>query len=251
MKNKIIGLTLAAASLLTGCKQGVSQSKAQSSESIASSTSSSIMEDKYTPSSFDIDEADDRITLTMEYADYFRIKEEYRFTDNVMSGHRTYIVFGSYNSLLMVNDYLQGALNMDACEEVSEGKYLYDTSECFYLVDAEGKSRAEVLKELRELTSKQPAVSVPKGTWDIRAFSKSTLLLEKSTMRVNVGETRQIVIAECPEGYAEELIFVSSNPTFASVDQYGNITGHCNGAVTVNVSIHGAAVYQTIMVYIV
>ena len=250
MKNRIIGLTLAATSLLTGCKQGTPQSQVQSSTSTTSSTSS-VTEDKHAPSSFDIAEADDRITLTMEYADYFRIKEEYRFTDDVMSGHRTYIVFGSYNSLLMVNDCLQGALNMDACEEVSEGKYLYDTPECFYLADAEGKSRAEILKELRAATSKQPTASEPKGTWDIRAFSKNTLLLEKSTMRVNVGETRQIVIAECPEGYAEELIFVSSNPAFASVDRYGNITGHCNGAVTVNVSIHGAAVYQTVMVYIV
>lgn len=76
---------------------------------------------------------------------------------------------------------------------------------------------------------------------------KSTLLLEKNSMRIERGNSAQIVIAQCPAGYEDDLIFVSSHPNFVKVDGAGVVTGIASGAATVNVSIHGAAVYQTII----
>lgn len=80
--------------------------------------------------------------------------------------------------------------------------------------------------------------------------SKNTLLLEKNSMRIERGSSAQIVIAQCPAGYEDDLIFVSSHPNFVKVDGAGVVTGIASGAATVNVSIHGAAVYQTIIVYV-
>lgn len=99
-------------------------------------------------------------------------------------------------------------------------------------------------------SSSSSTQEIIKSNPKVLSYSQGTLALESSSMRIARGETAQIVISQCPVGYEDKLIFVSSNPKFATVDADGFVTGVSSGAVTVNVSVHGAAVYQTIMIYI-
>lgn len=84
----------------------------------------------------------------------------------------------------------------------------------------------------------------------ILEFSDTTLSLEKSSIKVGIGEQRQIVIAQCPAGFEDKLVWASSHPAYATVDANGTVTGHANGVSTVSVSIEGAGVYQSITVYV-
>lgn len=84
----------------------------------------------------------------------------------------------------------------------------------------------------------------------ILEFSDTTLSLEKSAMKVGIGEQRQIAIAQCPVGYEDKLVWASSHPAYATVDANGTVTGHANGVSTISVSIEGAGVYQSITVYV-
>lgn len=104
-------------------------------------------------------------------------------------------------------------------------------------------------QETQSTTSTVRSVPSSKRPQILQA-SKSTLLLEKNSMRIERGSSAQIVIAQCPAGYEDDLIFVSSHPNFVKVDEAGVVTGIASGAATINVSIHGAAVYQTIIVYV-
>lgn len=262
MKILPLGLALAVSFILTGCSGLGTQSSntdsstsSTSTTSTTSSTTSSTTKTANGPTNYEITEDDNLIKLSADYDGHFSIREEYRFEENKLSKVKTYIILGSSKSILEVADYLGGAIKPSDCEDVSDTKYLYSSDKSFFLGDIEQVEYTKVLSKLKSLSTYKPAAETPSvneagSSLLIREYSKTTLLLESSSMRISVGDTKQIAIAQCPEGYADDLIFVSSNPRFAKVDAYGNVTGISNGVVTVNVSIHGAAVYQSIMIYV-
>ena len=74
--------------------------------------------------------------------------------------------------------------------------------------------------------------------------------MDKYAIHVGIDKERQITIAQCPKDYVDKLVFISDNPTIASVDSKGIVRGHKNGSATITVTVDGAAGYSSIIVYV-
>lgn len=82
----------------------------------------------------------------------------------------------------------------------------------------------------------RPAVqiSTDSDTWKTEIAAKA-IYLSADQLTLHPGETEQLIATVMPSEYApQEVIWQSSNPSVASVDQEGNITAVANGSVEIS-----------------
>ncbi len=116
---------------------------------------------------------------------------------------------------------------------VSPGLMVYtvaDTS--IATVDAQG-----VISGVTTGTT-QVTVTLPGGICanrDIRVIQLiDTLTLSQSSLKLKPGSSRQLSATAAPEGSPEKLVWTSSDPSVATVDANGTVTGVAYGTVTVS-----------------
>lgn len=235
------------------------------------------------PSAINIEEISNTLRLEYVYGDYFSITETYTFENNAVQ--TTTIVYpGEISTVPEFVYYTNNTLSTANLQATISGAYKW-TGEPLLIpgianLDQEhAVALAEQLKqevdnnpgippdfilpseEQTEISTQEiisteedeDAIVLPSLTdngLSILEYSDNTLTMDKYAIHVGIDEERQITIAQCPKNYVDKLVFISDNPTIASVDSKGVVRGRKNGSATITVTVDGAAGYSSIMVYV-
>lgn len=95
-----------------------------------------------------------------------------------------------------------------------------------------------------------------KYTWNIaidviHRIYISDISITEETMTINKGENKRILLTITPFDYNEDIIWTSSNPLIASVDEYGFVTGKMDGTVTITATSLSGNYSDTISVTVI
>lgn len=197
--------------------------------------------------------------VTFDFDSNFSISEKYLFNNNSgFSSMVSTLTLEDFRTLDEVCDYTSGALNTDNLVAKTKDVYMIATEKPLLIKDVLNCSMDQAYLYASELTLAdsnqislvQSAEAKSEDEPVILQYSEDTLIMDKYTMHVGIGETRQLVIAECPEEYVDKLLFISDNPSAATVDAAGNVKGVRNGSATVTVTVDGASGYSSVMIYV-
>lgn len=215
------------------------------------------------------------ICLTYVYGAYLTVEERYGFTEDKYVIGETIIYPGECNSPQAIAQYTRGAVSEDALAGELGGYYKL-MSDTRVLLPGISKlslqQSVELLKTITDDIAENPGVVTPvdfssvttenepdseeahitivDNGLSIEELSEDTLTMSKYTMRLSLGQKRQIEIAQCPQDYVDKVLFISDNPNIASVDSKGYVTAHKNGTATITVTLDGAAGYSSVMIYV-
>ena len=210
------------------------------------------------PSAINIEEISNTLRLEYVYGDYFSVTETYKFENNAVQ--TTTIVYpGEISTVPEFVYYTNNTLstaNLDHEHAVPLAEQLKEEVDNnpgippdFFLPSEE---QTDAITQ-ETIDTNEDAITLP-GLTDnglsILEYSDNTLTMDKYAIHVGIDKERQITIAQCPKDYVDKLVFISDNPTIASVDSKGIVRGHKNGSATITVTVDGAAGYSSIMVYV-
>lgn len=98
------------------------------------------------------------------------------------------------------------------------------------------------------LSSASPLEELP----TVNSISGKKLIMEKYSLRLQLGETAKLVVDVLPEGYtAEDILFLSDNERSVTVDSDGTVTAMQSGAASIGVAIAGTSTRATVTVMVV
>lgn len=192
-------------------------------------------------------------SVTYEYDNYFSIREEYYFDG---SKYESVIITFIPGSLRTIEDICNACKSPPSPESFTESNGAFTLTTEFgkpYLLPRIANLQIDDAYDLAVEQCDIITESNDKGPRDrpwIQGISKSRLATRKVSMHISSGETKQIAISKCPEGYEDKLLFKSNNVAAAKVDKNGNVTGIKQGAATITISIDGLAVYTFITIYV-
>lgn len=278
MKHKSLFIILLSTLLLAGCKDNKLvigdlvldfNSKSESTTTIATTTIQSTVAgpveliEPVEPAKSgpiitlsELDKDKRTFTLNFDYEDFIVEEQYYYSSEEEFKRANITILPMKGVSLIDIISELGEKCSIENCQAISDNKYIYDSEglpQFFEAAQYSSMTEAyDLAKGLVKETKSEVSISTPYTGGDmplILSTSKSTFSLEKMSLRIKIGETKQIAVSQCPAGYEEKIFWVSSNPAFVTVDQYGNVTGHANGSATINASLEGAGVYQSILVF--
>ena len=85
----------------------------------------------------------------------------------------------------------------------------------------------------------------------VNEIGGNKLVMEKYSMRLNLGEKDKLIISKLPEGFtAEDVLFLSDNPRSVVVDEDGTITARQSGASSIGVALAGTSTRATVTVIV-
>lgn len=220
---------------------------------------------------------DNVICLTYIYDTYLTVEERYGFTADKYVIGETIIYPGECNSPQTISQYTQGAISANDLVGELGGYYRLVSDSCVLLPGVSKLNLSQTAELLKTITvdiatnpgvvtpmnfdsvvtedepepeSEEVHVTIVDNGLSIEELSEDTLTMSKYTMRVSLGQKRQIAIAQCPRDYINKVLFISDNPSVATVDSKGYVTAHRNGTATITVTLDGAAGYSSVMVYV-
>lgn len=194
--------------------------------------------------------------MTWDFDGFFAVQERYQYESGEFQKCNTYVIPGKLDSLDEIVNFTLGFFEREqfTYETANGYEYIWNKSLLFPDIATLSQERAYNLakaeKERIDRLAEEEAVVAPVTKPFILSVSENTLKMSKYTMRVQVGETKQICIAECPKGYEDKLIFMTDNKSAAVVDENGNVTGIKSGSATITVTVDGAAGYSSVMIYV-
>lgn len=233
------------------------------------------------PSAINIEEISNTLRLEYVYGDYFSITETYTFENNAVQTTTT-VYPGEISTVPEFVYYTNNTLSTANLQATISGTYKWTGEPLLIpgIANLDQEHAVPLAEQLKEEVDNNPgippdfflpseeqtdaitqetidtnedAITLP-GLTDnglsILEYSDNTLTMDKYAIHVGIDKERQITIAQCPKDYVDKLVFISDNPTIASVDSKGIVRGHKNGSATITVTVDGAAGYSSIMVYV-
>lgn len=85
----------------------------------------------------------------------------------------------------------------------------------------------------------------------VNSVGGNKLVMEKYAFRMQLGETKKLVIEALPEGFtAEDVLFLSDNERSVVVSRDGTVTAMQSGAASIGVAIAGTSTRATVTVMV-
>lgn len=212
------------------------------------------------------------ICMSYTYGTYLTVEERYGYSSDSFVFSEAVIYPGECNTPSAIAHFTQGTVTEDDLKGELGGYYKLLTDTGVLLPGISTLSLTQAAKAIKTIvddvtanpgTIISEAFSSTESTFEvdtaevtetnglaIESLSEDTLTMSNYTMRVSLGEKRQISIAQCPRDFVNKVLFISDNPSIASVDSKGYVTAHKSGTATITVTLDGAAGYSSVMIYV-